>query len=50
MSLKCYLEDVRVHCNCFEGTEEECKKEIEDLVNKYGHDRSWYTIRYTRFN
>ena len=47
---KCYLEDIRIHCNCYEGTEQECKEELEDLVKNYKHDRAWYAIRFTRFD
>lgn len=47
---KAYVVDIAVNCNCFEGTEEECKAEIEDLVNNYGHDRSRYAISFNRFD
>ena len=48
--LKAYVVDLTCNCNCFEGTEFECLKEIEDLVINYGNDRNRYAISYTRFD
>lgn len=47
---KCYVVDLTCNCNCYEGTERECQDEINELVTKYGHDRSRYTLRTTRFD
>lgn len=47
---KCYVVDLTCDCNCYCGTEAECKAEIENLVENYGHDRDRYTIRFTRFD
>lgn len=47
---KCYVVDMSCNCNCFEGTEHECQEEIDELVNKYHHNRNRYTIRTTRFD
>ena len=46
----CYVEDLSVHGNCYEGTEAECRAEIENLVINYGHERSRYALRTTRFD
>lgn len=48
--LKAYLVDMTVNCNCYEGTEAECKAELKELVEKYGHNPDNYTIRFTRFD
>ena len=45
-----YLVDLTCNCNCFVGTEEECHKELDSLVNDYGHDPRRYVIRFTRFD
>jgi hypothetical protein len=45
-----YLIDLTCNCNCYEGTEEECKAEIDNLVNNYGHDRARYAISFNRFD
>lgn len=49
-SPKCYVVDLTCNCNCFEGTEKECRDEINDLVNRYHHNPQRYTIRYTRLD
>lgn len=46
----CFVEDLSCHCNCYEGTEQECKDEILNLIENYGHDSSRYVVRYTRFD
>lgn len=48
--LKAYLVDLSCNCNCFEGTEEECKEEMDELVHRYHHDPKRYVIRYTRID
>lgn len=47
---KAFVVDLQCNCNCFEGTEDECKEEIDILVNDYGHDRSRYAISFNRFD
>lgn len=47
---KCYVVDLRCHCNCYEGTEKECRKEIDNLVLNYGHEFSWYAISFNRYD
>lgn len=48
--LKAWVVDLACNCNCFEGTESECRAEIEELVSVYGHNRQRYAIRFTRFD
>ena len=48
--IKAYVVDLTCNCNCFEGSESECKAEIDELVTKYHHNRNRYTIRLTRFD
>lgn len=47
---KCYVVDLSINGNCYEGTEEECLAEIENLVNNYGHDRNNYAVSFNRFD
>lgn len=46
----CFVVDLSCNCNCYEGSESECKAEIDNLVNNYRHSRDRYTIRTTRFD
>ena len=47
---KFYVVDLTCNCNCFEGSESDCLDEIDDLVQRYRHDRARYVIRSTRFD
>ena len=48
--MKCYLVDLEINGNCYEGTEDECKRELENLVENYHHNKDRYCIRFNRFD